>query len=265
MLATAKHWVGDGGTTYDPALAGTGYPIDQGITHVDSLDQLRQLLRRPVRARDRRRRRLDHAVVLGGLDRRAERRSACTRTRALNTDLLKGELGFDGFLISDWEGIDKLPGGTYADKAARAVNAGLDMAMAPYNFGAFITAITDKVASGDVSQARVDDAVRRILTQKFALGLFDAPFADRTLAADVGSAEHRAVAREAAAKSQVLLKNADHLLPLAPDTKVYVAGSNADDLGNQAGGWTISWQGSSGDITPGTSILEGIQAADRGR
>ncbi len=142
------------------------------------------------------------------------------------------------------------------------MNAGLDMAMAPYNFGAFITAITAKVGSGDVSQARVDDAVRRILTQKFALGLFDAPFADRSLAADVGSDAHRAVAREAAAKSQVLLKNADGLLPLAADTTVYVAGSNADDLGNQAGGWTISWQGGSGDITSGTSILEGIQAAD---
>lgn len=261
VLATAKHWVGDGGTTYDPALAGSGYPIDQGITHVDSLDQLRRLYVDPYVPA------IEAGVgsimpsysavsIAGGAPVRMH------EDAALNTDLLKGELGFDGFLISDWEGIDKLPGGTYADKAARAVNAGLDMAMAPYNFGAFITGITDKVGSGEVAQSRVDDAVRRILTQKFALGLFDAPFADRTLAADVGSDAHRAVAREAAAKSQVLLKNADDLLPLAPDTKVYVAGSNADDLGNQAGGWTISWQGGSGDITPGTSILEGIQAAD---
>ena len=98
---------------------------------------------------------------------------------ALNTDVLKGELGFDGFLISDWEAIDKLPGGTYADKVARSVNAGLDMVMAPYNYGAFITALTGKVADGDVAQSRVDDAVRRILTQKFELGLFEQPFADR--------------------------------------------------------------------------------------
>src|SRR3954447_11252273 len=100
-------------------------------------------------------------------------------TTALNTTLLKQQLGFDGFLISDWEGIDKLPGGTYADKAARAVNAGLDMAMAPYNFAAFVSSTTASVESGTVPEARVDDAVRRILTQKFALGLFEHPFADR--------------------------------------------------------------------------------------
>ncbi|NUU18862.1 glycoside hydrolase family 3 [Cellulomonas humilata] len=260
VLATAKHWVGDGGTTYDPALAGSGYPIDQGTTHVESLDELRRLHVDPyvpsIEAGVGSIMPSYSAVSVAGAD-----PIRMHEYGALNTDLLKGELGFDGFLISDWEGIDKLPGGTYADKAARSVNAGLDMAMAPYNFGAFITAITGKVGSGDVSQERVDDAVRRILTQKFALGLFDAPFADRSLAGDVGSDAHRAVAREAAAKSQVLLKNADDLLPLAADTQVYVAGSNADDLGNQAGGWTISWQGGSGDITPGTSILEGIQAA----
>ncbi|WP_162250299.1 glycoside hydrolase family 3 N-terminal domain-containing protein [Cellulomonas sp. Root485] len=262
VLATAKHWVGDGGTTYDPALAGSGYPIDQGITRVDSVDELQRLHVDPyvpaIEAGVGSIMPSYSAVSIAGAD-----PVRMHENGALNTDLLKGELGFDGFLISDWEGIDKLPGGTYADKAARSVNAGLDMAMAPYNFGAFITSVTGAVDDGDVTQERVDDAVRRILTRKFALGLFDAPFADRSMAADVGSPEHRAVARDAAAKSQVLLKNADGgLLPLAADTKVYVAGSNADDLGNQAGGWTISWQGGSGDITPGTSILEGIQAAD---
>ncbi|WP_456786766.1 glycoside hydrolase family 3 N-terminal domain-containing protein [Cellulomonas sp. P5_C5] len=261
VLATAKHWVGDGGTTYDPALAGSGYPIDQGITRVGSLAELERLHVDPyvpaIEAGVGSIMPSYSAVSIDGAD-----PVRMHENGALNTDLLKGELGFDGFLISDWEGIDKLPGGTYADKAARSVNAGLDMAMAPYNFGAFITAITGAVDDGDVAQERVDDAVRRILTQKFALGLFDAPLADRSQAAAVGSPEHRAVAREAAARSQVLLKNADGLLPLAADTKVYVAGSNADDLGNQAGGWTISWQGGSGDITTGTSILEGIQAAD---
>ena len=185
---------------------------------------------------------------------------------ALNTDLLKDELGFDGFLISDWEGIDKLPGGTYADKAARSVNAGLDMAMAPYNFGAFITAITGKVGVG----RRLAGAGRRRgpadphaeVRARAVRRPVRGPVAWRPTS---GSAAHRAVAREAAAKSQVLLKNADDLLPLAADATVYVAGSNADDLGNQAGGWTISWQGGSGDITPGTSILEGIQAVDRAR
>ena len=129
--------------TYDPALAGSGYPIDQGITQrrrawtsSGGCTSTRTCPRsRPASARSCRRTRRSRSRV-------ADRWSGCTRTRALNTDLLKGELGFDGFLISDWEGIDKLPGGTYADKAVRSVNAGLDMAMAPYNFGAFITAIT---------------------------------------------------------------------------------------------------------------------------
>ncbi|GIG23082.1 hypothetical protein Cch01nite_38060 [Cellulomonas chitinilytica] len=257
VLATAKHWVGDGGTTYDPALAGTGYPIDQGITHVASLDELKRLYVAPY-----------EPAIAAGVGSIMPSYSAVSvdggapvrmhEDKALNTDLLKGDLGFDGFLISDWEGIDKLPGGTYQDKAARAVNAGLDMAMAPYNFGAFITSTTASVESGAVSTARVDDAVRRILTQKFALGLFEKPFADRSQAGAVGSDAHRAIARDAAGESQVLLKN-DAVLPLAKDAHVYVAGSNADDLGNQAGGWTISWQGSSGPITTGTTILGGIR------
>lgn len=258
VLATAKHWVGDGGTTYDPALAGNGYPIDQGITHVASLDELRRLHVAPY-----------EPAIAAGVGSMMPSYSAVSVAGAdpvrmhengpLNNDLLKGELGFDGFLVSDWEGIDKLPGGTYADKAARAVNAGVDMAMAPYNFGAFITSLTAKVGDGTVTEARVDDAVRRILGQKLALGLFEQPFADRTHAADVGSAAHRAVAREAAAASQVLLKNADDVLPLADDASIYVAGSNADDVGNQAGGWTVSWQGGSGATIPGTTILGGIR------
>lgn len=258
VLTTIKHWVGDGGTRYEPSLAGTGYPIDQGVTHVESLAELLRVDVAPY-----------VPAIAAGAGSLMPSYSAVDIAGAgpvrmhengpLNNDLLKGELGFKGFLISDWEGIDKLPGGTYAEKAARSVNAGLDMAMAPYNYGAFITGITEKVADGTVAQSRVDDAVRRILTQKFALGLFEAPLADRSLAGDLGSAAHRAVAREAAAKSQVLLKNDGGLLPLAKDARVYVAGSNADDLGHQSGGWTISWQGGSGDITTGTSILEGIR------
>ena len=258
VLTTIKHWVGDAGTRYEPSLAGAGYPIDQGVTHVESLAELLRVHVAPyvpaIEAGAGSLMPSYSAVDLAGAGPVRMHENA-----ALNNDLLKGELGFDGFLISDWEGIDKLPGGTYADKAARSVNAGLDMAMAPYNYGAFITAITEKVADGTVAQTRVDDAVARILTQKFALGLFETPLADRSLAADLGSVEHRAVARDAAARSQVLLKNADDLLPLAKDANVYVAGSNADDLGHQMGGWTISWQGGTGDTTTGTSILEGIR------
>jgi beta-glucosidase len=114
--------------------------------------------------------------------------------------------------------------------------------------------------AGRVSQARIDDAVRRILTKKFELGLFEKPYTDRTHLAEVGSPQHRALAREAVAKSQVLLKNAGGLLPLKKDAKVYVAGRNADDIGNQAGGWTLSWQGASGQHRiPGNTILDGIR------
>lgn len=260
VLATAKHWVGDGGTRYEPSQAGAGYPIDQGVTHVADLAELRRVHVDPYLPA------LAAGVgsimpsysavaVAGGEPLRMHEH------RALNTDLLKGELGFDGFLISDWEGIDKLPGGTYREKAVRAVNAGLDMAMAPYNFATFVEALTGAVQDGEVDQARVDDAVRRILAQKFALGLFDEPFADRSRADAVGGDAHRAIAREAVAKSQVLLKDAGGVLPLARDAHVYVAGSNADDLGHQSGGWTVQWQGGSGDITTGTTVLEGIRAA----
>jgi beta-glucosidase len=112
---------------------------------------------------------------------------------------------------------------------------------------------------------RIDDAVRRILTVKFELGLFEHPLTDRRNLHLIGSPAHRAVARRAVAESQVLLKNRGEVLPLGRRADVYVAGSNADDIGNQAGGWTITWQGQSGDIIPGTTILEAIRAANKGR
>ena len=255
VLATAKHWAGDGGTAYDPTKVGSGYPIDQGLTTADSLEDFEALFVDPyipsIEAGVGSIMPSYSGVDLGDGDVRMHENTL------LNTTVLKGELGFDGFLISDWEGIDKLPGGTYAQKAVRSVNSGLDMAMAPYNFGAFITSVTDAVGSGDIEQTRVDDAVSRILTQKFALGLFENAMTDRSQLDDFASAEHAAVARDAVAKSQVLLKN-DGVLPLDKAASIYLAGSNADDLGNQAGGWTISWQGGSGDTTAGDTIREGI-------
>ncbi|GAB2986011.1 glycoside hydrolase family 3 N-terminal domain-containing protein [Frigoribacterium salinisoli] len=257
VLATAKHWAGDGGTSYDESVAGTGgYPIDQGVTEASSLDEFRRLHVDPylpaIEAGVGTIMPSYSAVDLGDGPVRMHENGA------LNTDLLKDELGFEGFLISDWEGIDKLPGGSYAEKSVRSVNAGLDMAMAPYNYDDFITAIVEGVRSGDVAQARVDDAVRRILTQKFDLNLFEQPFAERAGIDEVGSAEHRAVARRAAAQSQVLLQDSG-VLPLSDQQSIYLAGSTADDLGRQMGGWTISWQGGSGDTTTGTSIAEGMR------
>ena len=129
----------------------------------------------------------------------------------------------------------------------------------PTNYQSFTQGLTDEVTAGRVTQARVDDAVSRILTEKFKLGLFEHPYSDPSRLGTVGSPANRAVGREAAAKSQVLLKNDGNLLPLAPTAKVYVAGSNANDLGNQMGGWSITWQGSSGNTTTGTTILDGIK------
>jgi beta-glucosidase len=188
-------------------------------------------------------------------------------SRELIAGTLKGQLGFDdGFVISDWEGIHQIPdpsapAGEPAPTAGQVrvgVDAGTDMFMEPYTSARFEQVLKAEVTAGRVSTARIDDAVRRILRTKFQLGLFDHPYASGD-PAQLGSAAHRAVARQAVAESQVLLKNAGGVLPLRRDARVYVAGRNADDIGNQAGGWTIDWQGRSGDAIPGTTVLEGIR------
>ena len=178
--------------------------------------------------------------------------------RELITGTLKGRLGFDGFVISDWEGIHQIPG-DYATQVRTGVKAGIDMFMEPFSYQDFETTLLAEVAAGRVSEARIDDAVRRILTKKFELGLFEHPLTDRRHLDEVGSPAHRALARRAVGSSQVLLKNRGKVLPLSGHERIYVAGSNADDIGNQAGGWTVAWQGLSGDTIPGTTILEGIR------
>ncbi|MEV0229714.1 glycoside hydrolase family 3 N-terminal domain-containing protein [Nonomuraea sp. NPDC050786] len=255
VLATAKHYVGDGGTAYGSSTSGD-YTIDQGVTKVGR-QELEAVHLAPFKEAVRR----GVATVMpsfssvdlgdGPLKMHAH--------KELITDVLKGRLGFTGFVISDWQAIDQIPG-DYASDVRTSINAGLDMIMVPYAYPAFESTLKAEVEAGRVPVRRVDDAVARILAQKFRLGLFEHPYADRSGIGDVGSAAHRAVARTAAAKSQVLLKNDGGLLPLRRDAKVYVAGSNADDIGNQTGGWTISWQGSSGPITPGTTILQAIRS-----
>jgi beta-glucosidase len=176
--------------------------------------------------------------------------------------VLKGELGFQGFVVSDWGGIDQIdPGDTYASVVA-AINAGVDMNMVPSNYVRFIDTLKQAVANGDVSQARIDDAVRRILTVKFMLGLFDHPYPDPALQATVRSQDHLDLAREAVRRSLVLLTDDEDTLPLDKNVPlILVAGQGANDIGMQAGGWTIAWQGRMGNSTPGTTLLEGIQSA----
>jgi beta-glucosidase len=261
VLASAKHYVGDGGTTYGSSTTGA-YKIDQGVTEVTQ-QQLEAIHLDPFKTS------VDLGVgtvmpsyssvdIIGDDGVSVTGPVKMHGNAALINGVLKQRMGFDGFVISDWQAIDQLPG-DYPSDIRTSINAGLDMIMVPTNYQGFTQGLTEEVTAGRVSQARIDDAVRRILVQKFKLGLFEKPYSDTSKLDSVGSAAHRAVGREAAAKSQVLLKNDGNLLPLAPTAKVYVAGSNANDLGNQLGGWSISWQGGSGNTTTGTTILDGIK------
>ena len=243
ILATAKHWVGDGGT-----IGG----IDQGDTRVDE-ETLRAIHVAPyVEAIERG----VGAVMPSFSSWNGEKLHG---HEYLLSDVLRTELGFDGFIISDWAGIDQLPG-DYASDVRDAINAGIDMVMVPDDYPRFIDTLRGEIEADNIPLERIDEAVTRILEAKFALGLFEQPFADRGAIDDIGSAAHREVARQAVRESLVLLEN-DGVLPLPKeDVDILVAGGNAHDIGNQSGGWTITWQGQSGDITPGTTILEAIEA-----
>jgi beta-glucosidase len=257
VLATPKHFVGDGGTAWGSSIT-PGYQIDQGVTEVDETTLCAIHLPPYIAAIEAGARSVMVSYSSwGGMKMHAQ--------EYLISDVLKGEgpsgLGFDGFVVSDWGGIDQITD-NYYEAVVTAINAGIDMNMVPYEYGRFIDTLIEAVESGDVPQNRVDDAVRRILTVKYEMGLFDRPFSNESLLAEVGSEPHRALAREAVSKSLVLLKNDDNTLPLSQETpSINVAGPGADDIGIQCGGWTIEWQGETGDITPGTTILEAIQSA----
>ncbi|MGW2949777.1 glycoside hydrolase family 3 N-terminal domain-containing protein [Streptomyces eurythermus] len=259
VLASAKHFAADGGTAYGSSTTGS-YTIDQGVTTV-TREQLEDIHLAPYQEA------VDRGVgtvmpSYSSLDITGDGKGVVkmhARGDMIN-GVLKDRMGFDGFVISDYNAVDQLPG-DLATRVRTAVNAGVDMMMVPYSYKEFSTALAGEVKAGRVDRKRIDDAVSRILTEKFKLGLFEHPYADTTHAAAIGSPEHREVARRAAAESQVLLKNTGGLLPLKKSQKVYVAGSNADDIGNQTGGWTVTWQGSSGNIVPGTTILQGLRKA----
>jgi beta-glucosidase len=261
VLATAKHYAGDGLTAWD---TGEGdYTLDQGIDRVSRVefDELALLPYRPAV------RKHDVGSVMpsfSSVDFTEDGIGNPVKMHAhteLLTDTLKGDLGFEGIVVSDWLAIGQLPG-TYAEQVATSVNAGVDMFMEPGRYQQFVATLTAAVESGAVPMSRIDDAVSRILTAKFELGLFEKPLTDRTNIRKIGGPAHRLVARQAVAKSQVLLRNKQRTLPLSPRRQpVYVAGSNADNIGNQAGGWTLTWQGGSTNPIPGQTVLDGIRAA----
>jgi beta-glucosidase len=246
ILATAKHYVGDGGTTN-----GT----DQGNTQLTE-SELRAIHLPPFQSA------VSRGVGAVMISYSSWNGVKMHGNQYLITTVLKGELGFSGFVVSDWNGIDQLDGqpGFTATEVRNSINAGIDMVMVPQAWQSFISTLRSEVNAGRVTMARIDDANRRILTKKFELGLFEQPLTDRQWTSTVGNSAHRTLAREAVRKSQVLLKNQNGVLPL-PKTanKYFVAGKSADNIGYQSGGWTISWQGSSGNITAGTSVLQAIR------
>ncbi len=245
ILACAKHFVGDGGTTGG---------VDQGDTELDEAT-LREIHMAGY-----------ESAIQAGVGSIMVSFNSWNGQKLhdhsyLLTTVLKGELGFEGFLISDWAAINQLPG-DYASDIETSINSGLDMIMVPDRYQEFISTTKNLVQENRISMERIDDAVRRILTIKFSLGLFEHPYTDRSYTATIGSNEHRQIARECVRQSLILLKNQENILPLRKDSlRIHVAGKNADDLGNQCGGWTISWQGSSGDITWGTTVLQAIRTA----
>ena len=263
VLACAKHFIGDGGTAFgtgSPKSEGSAdrWPVDRGDTRVSEAE-LRRLYLPPYVAA------VDAGVGTIMVSYNSWNGVKASGSRRLMTEILKGELGFKGFLISDWNALDELPGDYRSDIEA-SVNAGMDMVMVPDKYALFFTTLKALVTEGRVPMSRIDDAVRRILRVKAGMGLLDegaSVMADRRLHASFGSAEHRAVARDAVRQSLVLLKNERKALPLAKTAvRIHVAGRNADDIGNQCGGWTVEWQGKSGAVTTGgTTILEAIRKA----
>ncbi len=252
IVACAKHFVGDGGTTGGK---------DQGNAECDEATLRKIHLPGYI------------AAIKAGTGTIMPSFSSWNGKKMhgnkyLLTDVLKKELGFKGFLISDWAAIDQL-GGDYKHCIEVSVNAGLDMFMIPngqgegHNYVEFIKLLKELVKEEKVSQDRIDDAVRRILRIKYKTRLFDQPMSDPKLTAEVGSAEHRKVARECVQQSLVLLKNENKALPLSKKAKhLHVAGKAADDLGMQCGGWTIEWQGKTGKVmSGGTTLLAAIKQA----
>lgn len=254
VLSAAKHYAGDGGTKF-----GTGegdYLIDRGDVVMEE-ESFRKLHLAPYQQL------VEEGLACVMVSFSSYNGLKMHENKYLISDILKGEFGFKGFVVSDWEGIAGINAETYEAKVAAAVNAGVDMLMEPNKYKEAVRAIIGGVKSGVIPQERVDDAVIRILTVKFNLGLFEDPYLDHIPihVDEIGSEEGRALAKKLAEKSLVLLKNENDVLPFRQGQKIYVMGPAADNIGVQCGGWTINWRGiPDKDLTPGKSILEGLQS-----
>ena len=263
-LACAKHYVGDGGTTYTAGGRGRGGPgggaagggrgrLDQGDTQLSEAD-LRRIHLAPY---------IDAVeagcgtIMVTYSSWNGEKVSGSHR---LMTEILKEELGFEGFLLSDYYAIGQVDR-DYKTAVELSINGGMDMAMEPARYADFIGNLKALVEEGRVPMSRIDDAVTRILRVKAAMGLLDSErpqLADRSLHSRFGSAEHREIGRQSVRESLVLLKN-DDVLPLAKSARRLAIAGEADNMGRQCGGWTIRWQGAEGDTTDGTTLLEAVR------
>ncbi|GAB4834105.1 hypothetical protein Ancab_032359 [Ancistrocladus abbreviatus] len=252
VAACAKHYVGDGGTTRGVNEDNT--VIDwHGLLSIHMPGYYNSIIR---------------GVATVMISFSSWNGVKMHTNRNLITGFLKDRLRFRGFVISDWRGIDRIttpPHANYSYSIEAGIHAGIDMIMVPYNYTEFIDGLISEVKKGVIPMNRIDDAVNRILRVKFQMGLFENPLADTSLVNQLGSQEHRQLAREAVRKSLVLLKNGESanppMLPLPKKaSKILVAGSHADNLGYQCGGWTIDWQGLGGNnLTVGTTILKAIE------
>lgn len=246
VSASAKHFLGDGGTTNG---------IDQGDTDIPE----GQLIAIHAAGYPPAINAGTHTIMASFNSWQGVKMHG---NKSLLTDVLKKRMGFDGFIVGDWNGHAQIPGCTATDCPA-SFNAGLDMAMAPDSWKGLFDNTVKQVRAGVIPMARIDDAVRRILRVKFKAGLFNParPFEQRSDM--IGSPEHRALAREAVRKSLVLLKN-DGVLPVKAAANILVAGSAGNDIGQQSGGWTLSWQGdgnTNADFPNAQSIFSGIAEA----
>ncbi|GAB4824566.1 hypothetical protein Ancab_007440 [Ancistrocladus abbreviatus] len=252
IAGCAKHFVGDGGTT-------------RGINENNTVISLNGLLSIHMPAYIDS---INKGVATVMVSYSSWNGIKMHANRNLVTGFLKNKLKFRGFVISDWQGIDRItspPHANYSYSVQAGVQAGIDMVMIPYTYKEFIDDLKIQIKNNIIPMSRINDAVRRILRVKFIMGLFEKPYADYSLVNELGSQEHRELAREAVRKSLVLLKNGKSaykpLLPFPKKApKILVAGTHADNLGYQCGGWTIQWQGVSGnDLTQGTTILTAVK------
>lgn len=238
VMATAKHFIGDGATDFG---------VEGGNTSLSS-KEIKERLLAPYRTAVKEN--IGAVMVsfntLSGISMHAH--------KALITDTLKGEMDFDGIVVSDWKGYSRFG-------ENEIINAGVDIIMAvDGDLEDFQKGVKRGVETDIIALSRIDDAVKRILRQKFRLGLFKNPFPDAALVSKIGVNEHRNIAKQAVRESLVLLKNKNKVLPLSKDTKkIVVIGEHANSSGLQSGGWTLNWQGTKDNYKGATTILEGIE------